>query len=235
MLQLDEEDFGGEIDLEDEGAFNAVMDEFLQEKKDNLFIEGTGLRKGVRASVQDPTRKTQEEIDLENLPVDLHALALEQNSLQAATEEVLLQMKNAPKDTSIETCQEYLKEVREEEEWDCESILSTYSTLDNHPTLIKVCALTFNKFNWIVACWLICFNFIHLFQDTNTKFRKYKSPHQRALDAEAAAQSGMSSAGSVMSRGSYMSRGSRAQKSVISKGPSIIYGTPAALSAANAK
>jgi len=72
-------------------------------------------------------------------------------------------------------------------------------------------------------------------QDTNTKFRKYKSPHQRALDAEAAAQSGMSSAGSVMSRGSYMSRGSRAQKSVISKGPSIIYGTPAALSAANAK
>jgi len=26
---LDEEDFGGEIDLEDEGAFNAVLDEYL--------------------------------------------------------------------------------------------------------------------------------------------------------------------------------------------------------------
>jgi len=90
--------------LEDEGAFNAVLDEYLlvrerfcccllfewfydpdclstsyklttlkylkkttifclalQEKKDNLFIEGTGLRKGVRASVKDPTQKTAEE------------------------------------------------------------------------------------------------------------------------------------------------------------------------------
>lgn len=75
---------------------------------------------------------------LENLPVDLKALALEQNTLQAATEAELVRMKNAPKDTGIETCQAYLQEVREEEEWDCESILSTYSTLDNHPTLIKV-------------------------------------------------------------------------------------------------
>ena len=47
-------------------------------------------------------------------------------------------MKHAPKDTGIETCQAYLQEVRIEEEWDCESILSTYSTLDNHPTVIKV-------------------------------------------------------------------------------------------------
>ena len=36
----------------------------------------------------------------------------------------------------LTTCQEYLAEVRVEEEWDCESILSTYSTLNNHPTLI---------------------------------------------------------------------------------------------------
>lgn len=37
----------------------------------------------------------------------------------------------------IESCQEYLRDVVEREEWDCESILSTYSTLDNHPALIK--------------------------------------------------------------------------------------------------
>eukprot|EP01032_Pedospumella_encystans_P019272 gene19272-21914_t len=177
MEYLDEEDFGGEIDLEDEGAFNAVLDEYLLEKKDNLFIEGTGLRKGVRASVKDPTQKTAEEEEEESTPADLHALAAEQNALQAATEAELLRMKHAPKDTGIETCQAYLQEVRIEEEWDCESILSTYSTLDNHPTVIK---------------------------DTNSKFRKYRSPHQRQLDAEAAAAGNMSTTGSVMSRGSHM-------------------------------
>ena len=82
----------------------------------------------------------------ESTPADLHALAAEQNALQAATEAELLRMKHAPKDTGIETCQAYLQEVRIEEEWDCESILSTYSTLDNHPTVIKVQHWTFSVF-----------------------------------------------------------------------------------------
>ena len=38
----------------------------------------------------------------------------------------------------ILTCQSYLREERPEELWDCESIISTYSTLDNHPSVIKV-------------------------------------------------------------------------------------------------
>ena len=33
--------------------------------------------------------------------------------------------------------QAYLAEEREQEQWDCETILTTYSTLDNHPSLIK--------------------------------------------------------------------------------------------------
>lgn len=32
---------------------------------------------------------------------------------------------------------DYLMEVKEKEKWDCESILSTYSNLYNHPKLIK--------------------------------------------------------------------------------------------------
>ena len=192
-------------------AFNNAMDEFLLEKQDLLFIEGTKLRKGMpkglRSDVTLPTGDVAVAGALpeeEEVEVDAHIAAIEQNTLQQATEEVLLRMKHDAlhKDRSIETCQAYLQEVRIEEEWDCESILSTYSTLDNHPTVIK---------------------------DTNSKFRKYKSPHQRSLDAEAAAASNMSSAGSVASRNSRMT------KSVISKGPSIIYGTPAALAAANAK
>lgn len=34
--------------------------------------------------------------------------------------------------------QEYLREERVHEQWDCETILTTYSTLDNHPHLIQV-------------------------------------------------------------------------------------------------
>lgn len=33
--------------------------------------------------------------------------------------------------------------LRNQNEWDCETILSTYSTLDNHPTIIKVIGLRF--------------------------------------------------------------------------------------------
>jgi hypothetical protein len=43
----------------------------------------------------------------------------------------------------ILTCQSYLAAERPVEEWDCESIISTYSTLDNHPSIIKVYFLLF--------------------------------------------------------------------------------------------
>ena len=38
--------------------------------------------------------------------------------------------------------QVYLKDVVVREQWDCESVLSTYSTLDNHPTLLEVIVFT---------------------------------------------------------------------------------------------
>lgn len=37
----------------------------------------------------------------------------------------------------INYCQEYLAQVELVEEWDCESVLSTYSTTDNHPSVIR--------------------------------------------------------------------------------------------------
>lgn len=141
LLQLEEEDIGGTIDLnEDASLFNDVLDEFLLEKQDQLFIEGTKLRKGMKKGVRSDVVLTPEEEAALLVPVDTHLAATEQNHLQQATEQVLLRMKHDAlhKDTSIETCQAYLQEVRIEDEWDCESILSTYSTLDNHPTLIKV-------------------------------------------------------------------------------------------------
>ena len=34
-------------------------------------------------------------------------------------------------------CQEYLREEKEVADWDCETVLTTYSTLDNHPSLLS--------------------------------------------------------------------------------------------------
>jgi protein LTV1 len=138
---------GGTIDFnEDNNLLEGVLDEYLQAAKDTIFAEGTKHRKGARSTIVVPGEEGAE--GEEAGEVDIQRELREQVELQEETEQVLLRMKRdaANKDTSIETCQAYLQEVRIEEEWDCESILSTYSTLDNHPTLIKV-----NTYNIHVA------------------------------------------------------------------------------------
>ena len=40
--------------------------------------------------------------------------------------------------TYIHTCMRFSQAPPRNEEWDAETILSTYSTVDNHPTTIKV-------------------------------------------------------------------------------------------------
>ena len=45
---------------------------------------------------------------------------------------------NAEQEYKDMMSQEYLREEREHEQWDCETILTTYSTLDNHPSVIQV-------------------------------------------------------------------------------------------------
>mmetsp|Transcript_18066 Transcript_18066/g.39326 ORF Transcript_18066/g.39326 Transcript_18066/m.39326 type:complete len:639 (+) Transcript_18066:158-2074(+) len=169
---LNEEDIGGNIGLEEveaSGALQEALDEYLQEQKDSIFQEGTNVKKGDRGSIHTPkSRKIEEEKAEAEFTAELGRQArVEQEERQKACGEEVRDLLAAGKDKGIETCQSYLAEVRIEEEWDCETILSTYSTLDNHPTLIK---------------------------DVNPKFRKYKSHHARRLEAE---ESGRSTAGSV--------------------------------------
>ena len=157
----------GEIDLDgDNVLFNNMLDEFLQDQKDQIFAEGTLVHKGTRSTVlvrqgQDAktvVEKNREEV--EAAPVDIHKESEEQRLLQEENKAYLEDLdKNGETYVELETCQQYLKETRVEEKWDCESILSTYSTLDNHPTKIK---------------------------DANSRFRKYKSHHERTLEKEEA-------------------------------------------------
>jgi len=146
---------------------NEIFDKFLQEQKDNVYVEGVKtLKKGVRSSVtltlvgDDATdsRGDNEEVEVSIKEVDVAKEYEEQEKLQSEYREAVMQMiaESSIHDKEIETCQEYLQETRIDDEWDCETILSTYSTLDNHPTVIK---------------------------DTNSKFKKYKSRYAKEMDA----------------------------------------------------
>jgi hypothetical protein len=149
---------------------NEIFDKFLQEQKDNVYVEGVKtLKKGVRSSVtltlvgDDAADGRGDDDDDEVVEVSIKEVDVakeyeEQEKLQSEYREAVEQMiaESSVHDKEIETCQEYLQETRIDDEWDCETILSTYSTLDNHPTVIK---------------------------DTNSKFKKYKSRYAKEMDA----------------------------------------------------
>ena len=107
---------------------------------------GTGYRKGSRRCDDDDT---DENSTSRPSRVDIHEAALEQQQLQEEAAAVIDAMKGMPqaKDDrtndddgcyDIDHCVEYLREERVEEQWDCETILSTYSVLDNHPTMLSI-------------------------------------------------------------------------------------------------
>jgi hypothetical protein len=134
LSDADDEEVQGTVELEGDALFESVLDEYLQEKKDEVLVKG--------ASVM-----SQQEI---------RRLVREQQIAQIEAELTLAELNNRHDD--IRTCQEYLREIREELEWDCESVLSTYSTLDNHPALIK--------------------------EPGKSSFRGYKNRHARQTEAE---------------------------------------------------
>lgn len=69
---------------------------------------------------------------------DIRAAAAEQAQLQAAWAEDIRQLEDLARESeqAIPVCQEYLRQERPREAWDCESVLSTLSTTDNLPTVL---------------------------------------------------------------------------------------------------
>lgn len=114
------QDEEGEIALDgDHALFNAMIDEFLEEKKTLIYAEGSLVKKGTRSTVL--VRKGQEAAQviaeafekIETAPVDLAEERRQQEALQAESELYLrdLDAKN-DKHVELETCQQYLKEER---------------------------------------------------------------------------------------------------------------------------
>jgi protein LTV1 len=141
-LEYDDEDiqsckpseFGGTtVEMDGSNAvFNKALDDYIHEQKSRSLVDGVDLPpKGLRRIIVGEADDSGESI-----APDFKKEYEIQLAKQTEFEGLISEMKGDHKD--IEECQEYLRDTVQKEEWDCESILSTYSTLDNHPSVIKV-------------------------------------------------------------------------------------------------
>jgi len=142
----EEEDIQGKIDdsLDDDSrnrVFDAALDEYLEEEKLGKLATGVFVQKGCK--IVPLQKQMDDEFYLEfnkagiSDEVKFRILAKQAEALnESFTEMATEKAKNVDDDLDILTCQEYLRDTRPEEKWDCETILSTYSLLDNHPTTI---------------------------------------------------------------------------------------------------
>jgi protein LTV1 len=126
----------GMLDVNEEGTLlDEALNEFVQEKNDIELTEGIKLseiernNKGARFIPGD--LEGQEGMNATEL-----AARVKEMKIDAAVD--MPEEVNDPNDVKdAMQSQPYLAEEREEEQWDCETILTTYSTLDNHPSLIN--------------------------------------------------------------------------------------------------
>ena len=161
----------GVIDYDD-GHFQSALDDYLQEEKDRILVDGTVyVAKGcrtipimedpdvgeitpefVQSAVKEQEKRQEEYYEFIQEYNKVKRLDGHLNGANRGTEvDYSLHNRNRSHrehttqsngvetvlvEDDLTTCQEYLAEVKIEEEWDCESILSTYSILNNHPTLI---------------------------------------------------------------------------------------------------
>ena len=134
------EEIGGDRPLEGDSVLEAALDDFLEEKQDEILIHGNRRgRKGgsgyavlvgkqmIPAKDLDPALDGTTDDPVENPPMK-EVLAQAQSRLLEP------HAKPPPEDVLIDGKSYFSEKVRNP--WDCESILSTYSNLDNNPVTI---------------------------------------------------------------------------------------------------
>ena len=142
---LDEEceDIRGDRSFEGDVQLEAALDEFLEEKKDEIFMEGTRhlaekRRTGGSSFAALVGKQLVHASDLNENSEELavHEDAPIEEILQEANETLENPMMEPPAEEILIDGKSYFSE-RTRNPWDCESILSTYSNLDNNPVTIE--------------------------------------------------------------------------------------------------
>lgn len=142
---LDEEceDIRGNRPLEGDKMLESAMDEFLEEKKDEMFMQGTRHLQEKRrtggssfaALVGKQLVHASDLNDVEEQDIDVHEEAPLEEIIQEAKDTLAHPEMEPPPEEVLIDGKSYFSE-RTRNPWDCESILSTYSNLDNNPVTI---------------------------------------------------------------------------------------------------
>ena len=154
LLDYDSDDVGdlddeceeivGSRPLEGDTQLEAALDEFLTEKKDEVLIEGTKSKSEKRtggsgyAALVDKTMVNASQLADANamLQVNMEESKKQMQKDLADADAILAnpEMDLPPEEILIDGKSYFSATPRSQ--WDCESILSTYSNLDNNPTVI---------------------------------------------------------------------------------------------------
>jgi protein LTV1 len=148
MGDLDDEcdDIGGNVPLEGDAGLEAALNEYLTEREDDILIEGTVKvkraggsgysalvgRTMVNASALDDHPLSSSTSLLVNVQESKRQMALDMAEADAILANP--EMDLPPEEVFIDG-KSYFS-VTSRNPWDCESILSTYSNLDNNPVII---------------------------------------------------------------------------------------------------
>jgi len=123
-------------DVENDTYVTSLLDEYIQDKKDELFMVGTGMRRGGGSgftALVDGKLRLAEELDdaIEGAAVDCAKIDINEELQEA--DDILRRPKERPpeEDVRIDGMSYFDEKVRNP--WDVESVLSTYSNLDNRP------------------------------------------------------------------------------------------------------
>ncbi|EED86782.1 predicted protein [Thalassiosira pseudonana CCMP1335] len=148
---LDEEceDIVGERPLEGDAQLEAALNEFLTEKEDEVLIEGTkhlesykrtggsGYSALVGKTMVHASELNADDVDpSKNLLINIEESKKQMQKDLAEADEFLANPEvDLPPEEIFIDGKSYFTE-RTQNPWDCESILSTYSNLDNNPVVI---------------------------------------------------------------------------------------------------
>ena len=138
-----EEEIEGRLPLEGDEQVEAALDDFLLEKEDDVFMRGR--QRDEESGVKQGGSGFSALVGTRMVPAkEIDDLGLDQNQpvqpiqelLDQATERLAEPHVKPPAEEIFIDGKSYFSE-RERNPWDCESILSTYSNLDNNPVTIQ--------------------------------------------------------------------------------------------------
>jgi protein LTV1 len=137
------EDIVGDRPLEGDAHLDAALDEFLTEKEDDILIEGTKRFKEKRtggsgySALVGKTMVPASEIDeSKTLLINIEESKKQMLKDLAEADAILANPEiDLPPEEILIDGKSYFS-ISSRNPWDCESILSTYSNLDNNPVVI---------------------------------------------------------------------------------------------------